>query len=309
MRWWLRRFAESYQLRPLREALEGTLLDLPGPLGRDAELAAGLRQGLWLPVAGAEAHLDDVALGVGQLGDRVQQRLRLQRLVDLFVHGRRLDGQQVAEGGVAVVAHRLVQRDNRAIGLADLDHVLQRQVRRGGDLLVRGLVPEPSRQLALDAPDLPGALRHVDGKPDRPARVLEAALDRLTDPQGRVRREAEALAPVELLDRADEAQHPFLDQVSQGEALALIAARVRDHQAEVGVDHAFLGSQVPAFDALRELYLLARLEQRVPAGLTQEQLERIEGRIGLDFGRGAAAWAVGDSARFGVLPSQILFVQ
>ena len=240
----LRRFAQSDQLRPLRQALQCALLDLAGPLGRHAELAAGLRQGLRLPVAGAEAHLDDVALSVGQFGDRVQQRLGLQRLVDLLVHGGRLDRQQVAEGGVAVVAHRLVERDHRAVGLADLDHVLQREVRGRGDLLVRRLVPEASGQLALDAPDLAGALRDVDGKADRPAGVLEPTLDRLTDPQGRVRREAEALAPVELLDRADEPQHPLLDQVAEGEALALIAARVGDHQAEVGVDHAFLGGKV-----------------------------------------------------------------
>ena len=269
---------------------------------RHTELAPGLRQRLGLAIAGAEAHLDHVPLGLGELGDRGQQRLGLERLVNLFVHGRRLDRQQVAEGGVAIVAHRLVQTDHGPVGLANLDHVLQRQVRSRGDLLVRRLVAELRRELALDAPDLAGALRDVHGKADRPARVLESALDRLTDPEGRVRRETEALAPVELLDGADQAQHPFLDQVTEGEALALIAARVRDHQAEVGVDHAFLGGQVPPLDALGELDLLARLEQRVPASLTQEQLERVEGRIDLVLNL-AAAWGVGDSARFGVLRS------
>src|SRR3954447_20154094 len=162
---------------------------------------------------------------------------------------------------------------------------------------------QTGRELALDAPDLAGALRDVDGKADRPAGVLEPALNRLSDPEGRVRREAEALAPVELLDRADEPQHPLLDQVTEGKALALIAARVRDHQAEVGVDHAFLGSQVPALDALGEFDLLAGLQERVPASLTQEQLQRVEGRIDLVLSV-AAAWGVGDSARFGVLRSE-----
>src|SRR3954468_13707182 len=122
---------------------------------------------------------------------------------------------------------------------------------------------QTGRELALDAPDLAGALRDVDGEADRPARVLEAALDGLADPEGRVRREAEALAPVELLDRADEAQHPLLDQVAEGEALALIPARVRDDQAEVRVDHPLLGGEVTALDALGELDLLDGLEQRV----------------------------------------------
>ena len=133
---------------------------------------------------------------------------------------------QVAQRRVAILADRLVERHDRAIRLADLDHVLQRQVCRRGDLLVRRLVAKLRGQLALDAADLAGPLRHVDGQADGAARVLEAALDRLTDPQRRVRGEAEALAPVELLDRADEAQHPLLDQVAEGEALALIAAGV-----------------------------------------------------------------------------------
>src|SRR4051794_5311487 len=303
--------AERDQLRSLREALQGALLDLTRPLGAHTELAAGLRQGLRLEVAGAEAHLDHVTLGLGELGDGGQERLGLQRLVDFLVHGRRLDRQQVAEGGVAVVAHGLVEADHSAVGLANLDDVLQRQVRSRGDLLVGRLVAELRRELALDAPDLAGALRNVHGKADGTARVLESALDRLTDPERRVRRETEALAPVELLDRADQPQHPFLDQVTEGEALALIAARVRDHQAEVGVDHAFLGCQIPALDSLSELDLLTRLEQRVPASLTQEQLERVESRIDLVLGLGAAAWGVGDGARFGVLrsKSQVLLIQ
>jgi len=106
-------------------------------------------------------------------------------------------------------------------------------------------------------------------------------------------------------------EHPFLDQVTEGEALALIAARVSDHQAEVGIDHAFFGCQVPALDPLGEFDLLTRLEQRVPASLTEQQLERVEGRVDLVLGLGAAAWGVGDSARFGVLrsKSQVLLIQ
>src|SRR5262249_33551740 len=124
----LSRFAQSDELRALREALQSALLDLAGALGRNAELATGLRQRLRLTVAGAETHLDHVTLRLRELGDGGEQRLGLQRLVDLLVHGRRLDRQQVAEGGVAVVANRLVERNDRAIGLADLDHVLEREV-------------------------------------------------------------------------------------------------------------------------------------------------------------------------------------
>src|SRR5215210_4168613 len=214
----LRGLAESHELGPLREALEGALLDLPGPLGRDAELAAGLRERLRLLVAGAEAHLDHVALRSGELLDRAEQRLRAEGLVDLLVDRRGLEREQVAERGVPVVADRLVEAHDGAIGLADLDHVGERQVGCGGDLLVARLVAELRRQLTLDAPDLPGALGDVNGEPDRPARVLEPALDGLADPERRVGGEAEALAPVELLDRADETQHALLDEIAEREA-------------------------------------------------------------------------------------------
>src|SRR5215210_2846508 len=232
----LRGLAQRHELRALGEALEGALLDLTGPLGRDAELATGLAERLGLLVAGAEAHLDDIALRSGELLDRGQQRLGAEGLVNLLVDRRGLEREQVAERGVPVVADRLVEAHDGAIGLADLDHVGERQVGRGGDLLVARLVTELRRQLTLDAPDLPGALSHVNGEPDRPARVLETALDGLADPERCVGGEAEALAPVELLDRADQAQHALLDQVAEGQALALVAARVGHYEAQVRVD-------------------------------------------------------------------------
>ncbi len=87
--------------------------------------------------------------------------------------------------------------------------------------------------------------------------VLQAALNRLTDPQGRVGREAEALAPVELLAGADQAEHALLDEVGEGQALVLVAPCVGRDQAQVGVDEQFLGVQVAALDPLGQVDLLA----------------------------------------------------
>ena len=106
--------------------------------------------------------------------------------------------------------------------------------------------------------------------------VLEAALNRLTDPQRAVRRELEPATPVELLDRADQAEHSLLDQVLHRQAVTLIAPGLRDDEPEVRVDHPLLGGKVTALDPLGELGLLSRGQQRVDAGLTHEQLERLE---------------------------------
>src|SRR4051794_11184158 len=119
----------------------------------------------------------------------------------------------------------------------------------------------------------------MHGEPDRPAGVLEPALDRLTDPQRRVRREPEALAPVELLHGTDQPQHALLDEVAERQPLALVAASVRHDQTQVRVDHPLLGGEVALLDALGQLDLLARLEQLVAARLAQEKLERVHRRV------------------------------
>src|SRR3954447_25919611 len=114
----LRGLAQRHNVGALAEALQRPLLDLPRALRRHAELAPGLAERLRLLVTGAEAHLDDVALLLRELGDRAEERLRAQLLADLLVNRGRLDRQQVAERRIAVVAHRLVETDHRTVRLA-----------------------------------------------------------------------------------------------------------------------------------------------------------------------------------------------
>jgi hypothetical protein len=63
----------------------------------------------------------------------------------------------------------------------------------------------------------------VHGKADRSALIAESACDGLADPPGGVRGELEALAPVELLDGADESEIALLDEIEEVEAAAGVA--------------------------------------------------------------------------------------
>ena len=119
----------------------------------------------------------------------------------------------------------------------------------------------------------------MDGHADRPRLVGERARDRLADPPGRVGRELVAAAPVELLDGADQAERPFLDQVEERQALVAVVLGDRDDEAQVRLDHPLLGLHVAALDLLGELDLLRGGQQRVPAGLAEEELERVGGRL------------------------------
>ena len=190
-------------------------------------------------------------------------------------------GEQVAERGVAVFADLLVEADERGALVAHLLDLLDRQAGLRGELLERGLAAEAHRQLALDAADLARALGDVDGQADRASGVLQAALDRLADPQRGVGREAKALAPVELLAGADQAEHALLDEVAERQALVLVAPRVGGDEAQVGVDEQFLGVQVAALDPLGEVDLLGRGEQGVAARVREKLVDGLrDERVG-----------------------------
>src|SRR3954468_17651845 len=111
--------------------------------------------------------------------------------------------------------------------------------------------------------------------PHGAARIGKAAADRLADPERAVGRELEALAPVELLDRANQAEHALLDQVTERETLALVLAGHRDHEPQVRIDHAVLGLEVALLDALRQLDLLLGCEEGVLSILVEEKLQRV----------------------------------
>src|SRR5207302_7123326 len=126
-----------------------------------------------------------------------------------------LAGEQIAERRIAFVTDRTIEARHRARCRSHLTHVLERELRVPGDLLVGGRPLELRGQLALRAGDLLLALDDVDGNTNRPRLVGDAALDGLANPPRRVRGELVAAAPVELLHRTDQSDDSLLNQVEQ----------------------------------------------------------------------------------------------
>ena len=175
--------------------------------------------------------------------------------------------------------------------------MLEREPGGGGQLFVRRLAAQLGLELARDAEHLHPPLVDVRRDADRGRLARDGPLARLTDPPRRVRGELVALAPVELLDCAVEADRALLDQVQQRHGGTLVALRDRDHEAKVRVDHPLLGGGVAALDVLRERDLVGGSEQLVAAGPVHEQGQRVartktgagdvglRGRTDLDFPR------------------------
>ncbi len=222
------------------------------------------------------AELEHPPLAVRELREDLLERLLAERDVGGVLGQRRgLVGEEVPELGLLLVADRLLERDGRLRGAADLLDLVERQVEVARDLDGVRLAAELGAQLPLGADDLVQLLDDVHRHPDRARLVGERAGDRLADPPGRVGRELEALAVVELLGRADEADRPLLDQVEERQPLVAVALRDRDDEAQVRLDHLLLRAMVAALDPLGELDLLRGGQQVDPADVLEEELERV----------------------------------
>ena len=142
---------------------------------------------------------------------------------------------EVAELGVAVVTHGLVERDRVDRVAEHFDDLLERQLGLGRQLGQRRRAAERAFELGAQLEQRGEHVAGVHGQPDDARRVGDAALDRLADPPGRVRRELEALAPVELVDGVDQAEVALLHDVEQGQTRGLVLLRDRDDEPQVRV--------------------------------------------------------------------------
>src|ERR687897_920183 len=106
--------AELLRLRERLQLLERLVLDLADALARDVERPPDLVERARVLAAEPVAQLEDAALAVGEVLQRLAQRLLREDLRGALV--RRLGalvGDELAELGLFLVADRLLERDRR----------------------------------------------------------------------------------------------------------------------------------------------------------------------------------------------------
>src|SRR5262249_3770185 len=141
--------------------------------------------------------------------------------------------EEISELAVAVVSNRLIQGDRGLYGAERLDDVLLLVPAQLGQLLGRRLSAVLELELPPDAAELDAPLVDVGRNADRPPLVRDRPLAGLADPPRRVGRELEPSPPVELLDGSVETDDSFLDQVAERDAVAAVALRDRDDEAQI----------------------------------------------------------------------------
>ena len=108
-----------------------------------------------------------------------------------------------------------------------------------------------------------------------PRLIHDRALDRLADPPRRVGREAEAALGVELVERVDEAEVAFLDQVGQREPAVGVVLRDADDEPQVVLDQPLPRREVAAGHRPGERELLLRRQEHVLPDLVEIDLRDI----------------------------------
>src|SRR5262249_56743318 len=88
---------------------------------------------------------------------------------------------------------------------------------------------DPATGMRCPCHPVPGAEREAD----RAGAVRDTAPDGLADPPGGVRREPEALAPLELVDGAQQTEISFLNQVEEADAGPAVTRGHGDDEAQV----------------------------------------------------------------------------
>src|SRR5262245_51111902 len=244
-------------------------LDLADAFASHAELLADLFERADLAVVETEAKPHDGAFAVVQFLQRFFDRLAQQRARGRGRgrdHVRVLD--EVTEEAVVFFAHRRFERHRLLRDALDLANLVGRHLDLRRDLFDRRFASELLQHLPRDAQHLVHRLDHVHRDADGARLVGDRARDGLTDPPRRVRRELEALRVVELLDRTDETEVAFLNEIEERHAPADVTLRDRDDEPQVR-----LGELTPG-----ELAVALHGEQACP--LTPADLDRFA--VGVD---------------------------
>src|SRR4051812_43897829 len=129
-------FSKLLGLSQRLELLQRLVLDLADSLARDVERPPDLVQGARVLAAQSVAKLEHAPFAVREVLERLAQRLfgaqvggALERRLGLLV------GDELAELGPLLVAHRLLQRDRGLRRALDLTHLLGIDAGALGDLL------------------------------------------------------------------------------------------------------------------------------------------------------------------------------
>ena len=126
-------------------------------------------------------------------------------------------------------------------------------------------------------------LDHMHRQADGARLVHDGALDALADPPGGVGRETEAALRIELLQRVNQPEVAFLDQVQQLQAATDVVLGDIHHQPQVVLDHLLACGEIPLPHQARVAHFLLDAQQLVLADVVEVELGDVAENVGRDI--------------------------
>src|SRR5690554_5067150 len=222
---------------------QGLGFDLTDTLPGYVELFADFFQGVVGVHFNTETHAQYFRFASGQAGQHGAGCLA-QAFSRGGIHRRQgLDiFDEIAQMAVFIVANRGFHGDRLFGDLQYLADLVFRHFHALAKLFRRGLAAHFLQHLTRDAVELVDGLNHMHRNPDGAGLVRNRAGDGLTNPPGGVGREFVATTVLKLVHRLHQADVAFLDQVQELQAAVGVFLGDGNNQAQVGLDHFFLGT-------------------------------------------------------------------
>ena len=211
----------------------------------------------------AKAHAQHLGFARGEAIQDVFHHIAQARLHGRF-HGRDVVGvlDEVAQVAVVIIANRGFHRDGFFGDFHDLADLVLGHLHLLGQQGCIGLKAKFLQVLARQAIHLVDGLDHVHRNANGAGLVGNRAGNGLADPPRGVGREFVTPAVFELVHRLHQANVALLNQIEELQAPVGVLFGNRDHQAQVGLDHLFLGKAAGAFTIVHALVNALELFQR-----------------------------------------------
>ena len=154
---------------------------------------------------------------------------------------------------------------NRFLGdLLDLTDLFHGKIHSFGNFFYGRFTSQLLDQSALFADQTVDGLDHVHRNTDRSCLIGDCTCDRLTDPPCSICTELKTLGVVEFVDRFDQTEVTFLDQIEELHATSEITLCDRNYETKVCFDQLGLRILIAFEHALGEfLFLFCRKKRNV----------------------------------------------
>lgn len=257
----------------MAKLLDGAVLNLPDTFFREFEVTSNFLEGMRTAVLQAEAKFHNLALAGVQIAEQVLDAVLEFLLRNVF--GSTLVNKDIPEACGLSLDKRGLQTNRLIVQWKQVVDLVHTHTTVLGEFILGGLASELLIEGVAGAAEAPNLIHDVVGEANAATLFCQGADDGLANPQRCIGAEADSSTVVEFLNRSQEANVPFLDEVVERQAVTPEPLCDADHETEIPFSEGYLGRSVTSLDALGKRHDLLGREKRGTSGSFEPRLYRV----------------------------------